>query len=910
MSAVVKYVGMTVLAATTGQPARHLWTYTVDADPADPLSAGDLVALEFPAAVELEDPALFPSIVELKGITLHQQMPAGRQQVRLTVTAPGQQILRVLTLSATSGFSELLLMTSAPGEAWDAVPFLTPTSAQAHYLQPLDGPAAKPPTSAPSVYNGRAASDFVGALPYASEVFGVYQPLAGWLGRRTTERAAPTETFSHAQIRSEAFSGREARFLSSPEMKATVAQFAGASQAVLSPVGLVTLFREYFFEFDSFLGAPSGHLWISPGGTVEVVESSTRHTLLEKTAAQSEDSSYKVEESLTNQDDVADAVKEDNANDTKLGASASAGAKFAGIYQADASASFSNQTTTRKSSEVTHKHARNQSARVSSEIQRNFKTTFKTVTETTDVSSRRYVVQNTTQTLVNYELRRKMRKVGVQLQHIGTRLSWQVFLDAPGTDLGLGELVHIVAAPDVSSLRKPEAPPALQPKDTEFSAPFVLQQFPGTANAPHQDANYTRSAESPPLTGMHSNDNDDHIVADFDYTAPPPEAGYTIDGIRAVSAKTPSGDAQFLAHYDWLTGSAGKFRLKGQFLNFGGGRIITFTVALTWKPPSVDPAQAPYQQALAAYNAEVAVLHRKAYGAAIRERMKLLSRLQRRPSEDLRKEERQTVYGKLIRDLQLIADPHVGSELIRQIFDVDEMLYFAAPDYWRPRPATVPARTASSLGRYPVPMPLAPGAPPAVPADPLQGDTVVSWYSHTDKNNVLDPSGNASAEWRIDYLVTEETQPAPFGSSLGWLIQIDGDERRNEFLNAAWVKAVLPIRPGHELEALDWLAQANVEGEAGLGQPYPVQPGDPASYQGKTMGDVLALLAGELQASNTDISNALATEKVFETGFDPLGTGFKPAEPYEIFDQWLEVLPTDQVVAVEVTYDPRTGKLL
>ena len=149
-----------------------------------------------------------------------------------------------------------------------------------------------------------------------------------------------------------------------------------------------------------------------------MVEISTRRTLVERTAEQSEDATSKVEESLTNQGDVADAGKEDNANDTKLGASASAGAKFAGIYHADASASFSNQTTTHKSSEVTHKHTRTQSAKVSSEIHRNFKTTFKTVTETTDVTSRRYVVQNTTSRLVNYELRRKMRKLGVQDQHI------------------------------------------------------------------------------------------------------------------------------------------------------------------------------------------------------------------------------------------------------------------------------------------------------------------------------------------------------------------------------------------------------------------------------------------------------------------------------------------------------------
>jgi len=40
-------------------------------------------------------------------------------------------------------------------------------------------------------------------------------------------------------------------------------------QAVLSPIGLVHLFRQYFFEFDTFLGPPVGHIWLSPGSTLE-----------------------------------------------------------------------------------------------------------------------------------------------------------------------------------------------------------------------------------------------------------------------------------------------------------------------------------------------------------------------------------------------------------------------------------------------------------------------------------------------------------------------------------------------------------------------------------------------------------------------------------------------------------------
>lgn len=876
------------------------------------------VGIGFSAHIDIRNPSTFPDAANLRSMRLQKMSGADVQFVATELNQSHGTTLEFFLVapSAVNPSTEVILATKADDAAgWHDLAFDTTVPGQvAGTPHTLRGPAVIASTGGTKDGTGTTTSSqppsFVGILPYASEIFGVYQPLAGWLGRLTTDRVSTF--FRHAKGNGggngPALNLTKALDVSQLSRAANLRPFSDESQAVLSPVGLVTLFREYFFEFDNFLGAPSGHLWISPGGTVEVIESSTRRTLTEKTAEQSEDTTSKVEESLTSQDDVADAVKEDNANDTKLGASASAGAKFAGMYHADASASFSNQTTTHKSSEVTHKHTRTQSAKVSSEIHRNFKTTFKTVTESTDVTSRRYVVQNTTNQLVNYELRRKMRKVGIQVQHIGTRLSWQVFLDIPGKDLGLGELVHVVPAPDLSSLKKPEPPPPLQKKDTEFSGPFTLQRFPGTENDPHQDANYTRSEEHPlGITGMHSDNNDDHIVGDADYHAQPPGSGYTLDSIRPISAKTQAGDAQFLAEYDRFVASTGAFRLKAKFLNFGGGRIINFTLGVTWNPPAIDPAQAAYDKDLAVYNAAVADIQRKAFGEAMRDRVRLVSEIRRRPSEDLRKEERQSVYGKLIRDLQLFQEPHVGSELIRQIFDVDEMLYFTAPDYWRPTTGVVAERTDKSVGKYPVPQIPAPTVPAS--SDSLDGETVAGWYSHTDKNNTVDPMGEAKAEWRIDYLITEASQPAPFGSSLGWLIQVDGDERRNEFLNAAWVKAVLPIRPGHEVEALAWLALANVEGEAGLGQPYPMQPGDPDSYKNKTLSEVLGLLAAELQASNTDMKNTLATEKVFETGFDPLGTGFRPAEPYMIFDEWVEVLPTDQVVALEVRYDPKTGKL-
>jgi len=81
--------------------------------------------------------------------------------------------------------------------------------------------------------------------------------------------------------------------------------------------------------------------------------------------------------------------------------------------------------------ELAHKKMSEQTKKLSVEIRNNFKSTFKTVTETTDTQSKRYVLSNKTKDLLNYELRRKMRQVGVQIQDIGSYLCWQTFVDEP-----------------------------------------------------------------------------------------------------------------------------------------------------------------------------------------------------------------------------------------------------------------------------------------------------------------------------------------------------------------------------------------------------------------------------------------------------------------------------------------------
>ena len=125
-------------------------------------------------------------------------------------------------------------------------------------------------------------------------------------------------------------------------------------RVALSPVGLVHLFRQYFFEFDTFLGSPVQHIWLSPGSSLELIEISTRKTIIERTAETAFESTVKTEKSTTQQDDITDAVKEENQNNTKFGASVSGGVTGGAttpIYSAtahvEATASYSTEITSK-----------------------------------------------------------------------------------------------------------------------------------------------------------------------------------------------------------------------------------------------------------------------------------------------------------------------------------------------------------------------------------------------------------------------------------------------------------------------------------------------------------------------------------------------------------------------------------
>jgi hypothetical protein len=718
------------------------------------------------------------------------------------------------------------------------------------------------------------------------------------------------------------------------------------ANAAISPIGVVHLFREYFFEFATFLGAPVQHLWLSPGGTVEVIEVSTRKVTVERTAEQSFETSQKSEKDTTTQDELSDAVKQENSSDTKLGVSANSNNNYNTGFvngSVSVSGSFDIDQQQKQSREQTHKSTRQQTQKLSSEIRQSYKSTFRTSTETTDTTSKRYLLQNTTDKLLNYELRRKMRQVGVQLQDYGTRLCWQAYVDNPGDSLGLPIFVHAAPPPNLQDIKAPEQPPPPDPlvrgdaivvtgkwdkgNDTQVNfipigPPVSIVPPPGYV---YDHAELSVQQGPPWYYRVWPNSPNDNVIQ-IGQNAP-------VTAGPDVIGTTGSGDTQENSVRQILVGVG----CSPTGLRDDTKYDMTLQVTPIYKPSLalIKGTNDTYNTNLGKYNEQTKQAYQNSLFQSIRERVKLASNIQPRAFDEMREEERIVVFRALVAQLLAVAGVttpdarvrHVFSEIVASMFDMDDMLYFVAPDWWMPRQMVTSSSALQGLG---------------VVAQENQN----AFTSGTDAgaSNVVG-WGGAKAVRPNDYYITEDSTPARLGSSLGWLIELDGDNFRNAFLNAPWVKAVVPIREGHEWKALDWLSSAAVEGSDGLDglyqesvdgekasmiellKKYKTWPDpslanryatlDPGQF---TILDAIRYLIVAIQAKREigqtkvqDPTNPalsyLPTDKVYEHGFDPLQGGFvaQPQTSFEIFDQWIEVLPTDQIVPVEVTYDPKTG---
>lgn len=723
----------------------------------------------------------------------------------------------------------------------------------------------------------------------------------------------------------------------------------------LSPLGIVHLFRQYFFEFDTFLGPPVGHVWLSPGSTVELVEVTTRRTYVEKTLEQQLESIVKSEQATTDQDELADAIKEENRSDTKFGMTATVNQGWIG-GSATATTSLNLENTQSTAREHSHKRMRQQSEKLSTEIRRNVTSTFRTVSEVTDVSSKRHVLTNTSGELVNYELRRKMRQVGVQVHDIGTHLCWQTYVDDPGRQLGIGKLVHLAKSPETGAIPPPESIP--MPGDRTTSHNVDIPFVPATEDTEPEDMDeaYRNGVE----VNTDFNEGDPEAIQ-WVFTGQTASCDQPNHEFSSLKFDYGGNDVQLEA-FDIVETSPGaiSYGIKVRHINFQNNPTVRVVAQVTWRPSAEIRAEIDKKNAenVAAFNEATKREFERAFVDAARERIEKASEVRPRPFDDLREEERIVVYRALVQDLLTKGVPltddrtrHVVAELLNTIFDIDKMLYFVAPEWWRPRlhhshqvlGAAAPPPKAGVAGAESKPSGWKGKAVSVLKdAKSAKGKAIfnaitamknkaVNTEDHTIPSDSVVAWGGTDENRADNYYITEKSEPAKLGSSLGWLLQLDGDNLRNAFLNAPWVKAVIPIRPGRERAAMNWLKGVGVEGSEGLDADYVPPAAElaeiPHAGPVPTVEDAINHLCDVVAAKHAegiavgrypkdeinDDNRVSATpiDKVYEHGFYPLQGGFRAAQgddSYEVFDQWVEVLPTDQVVPVEVEYDPKTGR--
>jgi hypothetical protein len=670
------------------------------------------------------------------------------------------------------------------------------------------------------------------------------------------------------------------------------------SGGVISPLGIIHLYRQYFFELDTFLGSPVQHVWLAPGATVELYEIHTRREITDRTIAQLTESIRTSEQTVTVHDELSESTKEDSSNDLSLGASVTAS-----YPKVTATGTFAMARTQQQSRDVMHKQMREQSTKIATSIRNNFQSTFRSSTEYTDTSSIRHVFSNPSNDLQNFELRRKMRQVAIQVQDIGSYLSWQSYVDDPGRELGVAQLVHIAKPASFDSIPDPELPARLE-AFADSSRALTIPFLPVHGGADNRGEVYR--------DGVEENDEEtwgslEHIQADFPQVVVCDKPKH-----RLAAVELRPTDAVQLSVHDLVNeqndGSKASFRVHLDLVSFNGQPQLTVPMVLHWVPNdnANDAIDATIHAIEVARTNAMRAETEKAMVEAVKERTTLVSKIARRPSSDLREEERIVVYRRLVQDMLMaklnLPDDrtrHLAAEVINSIFDVEKMLYYVAPEWWRPRlHASKQAFSPQDDGKGGAALPL------------------VGW-------------GGTREVSRDNYMITEESEPARLGASLGWLLQLDGDNMRNAFLNAPWVKAVIPIRPGQEQAALEWLSSAEVEGTDGLDAIYEEDDDeatlDGTPYNGLTLREVLEDLAARIKQKHEaaakveeydlgDDNSVLArpVDRVFEYGFNPLQGGFAVPDDdkFPIVDQWVEILPTDQIVPVAVKYDPLTGRMV
>jgi hypothetical protein len=519
----------------------------------------------------------------------------------------------------------------------------------------------------------------------------------------------------------------------------------------LSPIGIAHFYRQIYFNVKETVGPLETAFTVAPLETLEVVYTTTRRQVHEEVLEVGSETTTEVGEEVKEIDEVSDKVSFMLQHDASASMSARGGVTV-GVFEGSGSSEGQLSTTSQQSGEEATRRLKEVTRRASERITKSFRIQTRDLEEFTSTNLTRRVIENKTDKPVSYGLRRVLRKVLVKVQSLGPRLIWQVYVRDPGKGLILSKFVHFREAEPIAV---PDVPPGVPPRPVggaESGSDILTEQNP--------DEFYPDLNES--FLTLTLAPGRDRLITTV-----------VIDSVYLMDSwGNPNRSFEVGIDQPALSGGAIVFdSAAGTYtviigLNPGlGPPPAQFQVNYTYR---WDPAQAIMDAWEAQRLAAVEKATQEALEAEFQKQKTLItekSKIRGRPAADLRREERYETMSRLISDL-FGADPEIAPqpldiEAFHKYFDLESMFSYTHPSWWKPR-------TRSSLA-----------------------------LAH-----------------RLAYEITAESEPAPMGRSIGWHIQLDGDTRRNEFLNSPWVRTCIPIRPGNERQALAWLAK-HVEGDIG-----------------------------------------------------------------------------------------------
>jgi len=605
---------------------------------------------------------------------------------------------------------------------------------------------------------------------------------------------------------------------------------------MLSPLGIAHFYRQHYFNLDEGVGPIEEAFTIAPLETLEVLYETTRRQIHEELL---ETGVETVSESATEQhnlEELSDKVSSMVQRDSSAAMSASA-SYSAPMWQVSVSGSVSLSESSQRGREEASRRLKEFTKRASERITKTFTLRARTVDELTTNATTRRVIRNDAAHPVNYGLRRVLRRVRVKVQDLGPRLVWQLYVKNPGDGLARSRFVHFAPAQTITT---PNIPPGMSPRPvggTETGSAvcalnFRLQGTQSVAtNKPEEPSDY----KGQPFIKL--------------AIAVPPDrslSAVVIDSMTDVGDPNPENDQGEPAptRYHTLKHDP-TTKLTEIEIDIRAADSMSVNVNYTylWEP-SQGALEEWEKQRQAAVKALEEFTKKDEFAKAFeREKAQIteLSRINPRPAVDLRREERYEVMHRLVArvfsTVSKPADPTpLEIETFQRLFDVEAIFSYTHPSWWRPR--------------YIRDGPLLPLQP---------------------------------------YEITAEADPAPMGRSLGWIMQLDGDQRRNEFLNSPWARVCVPIRPSREAEAVDWLA-AYVEGKTGFDFKSTTSPL-------KNLVDEITTFRKNERALGVDGPDYVEVDSVVAGSTQgPL----KPESIYPVVDEFDVTVPTDGFVYDEL----------